>query len=650
MTYDEMVESVACEVCGKTPKLPPDECHRSMGRNRPLCNEHDKCRIFEKSEEQLIYVLSPIQNLFLRACPGCGKTEVVGLKAAYEIQRWNGKPGGIAVLTFTNNATEVIRQRVRQFAGIDKASYPHFIGTIDSWLHGYIAHPFGYVLTQYEGRDGDHSIRVIDHDSSAGFLNAFKTKYVVGKTRNPFANQFSFDLEAERFIFASGDKALDRARNSALLHPWQINDLSETKQRFLKGGFATYQDIEWLCYQILAKNTEFTKNLSKRFPFIIVDECQDLSWIQLKIFNKLKDQETILNFVGDLNQAIFKFKEVDPQKVEDFVTHGAFVELPLTSNYRSCQPIVDLCQRIVQGTIVTGEQASSLEQPCICVFYNATGMSDLTVWFEEYLNQFSIDIKKSAIITRNWKNVSRLRPSGHGDIKSHQKRLAMAIHLWKNGNIQSIEDSLKYLGRFLADKYFDSYSSISRHYYSPECVSSPMKWRIFLSQVLNLCLKNDSIKNLNQTWSAWAPCVRDQFGALARACFHIIEETLTVPIQPFPDLDGNSFRVPAKIGTDQVEDTLLPGDARSSSIRITTIHSVKGQTYDAVLVVSASSKQGTIDGHWTQWLENPQSEAARLSYVASSRPRQLLIWAISQPTKEERKQIKALGFHILEET
>lgn len=650
MTYEEMVESAACEICGKTPKLPPEECHRSMGRNRPLCNEHDKCRIFEKSEEQLIYVLSPIQNLFLRACPGCGKTEVVGLKAAYEIKRWNGKPGGIAVLTFTNNATEVIRQRVSQFAGIDKTSYPHFIGTIDSWLHGYVAHPFGYVLTQYEGINGDYSIRVIDASSSAGFLNSFKTRYVVGNTPNVFANQFFFDLETGRFVFASANQKLDNARKSVNLLGWQIRDLQETKQRFLKGGFATYQDIECLCYRILAENTEFAKRLSKRFPFIIVDECQDLSWIQLQILNKMKEQETILNFVGDLHQAIFEFKKVDPQNLEDFVTQKAFSELNLTSNYRSCQPIVDLCQQIVKGTFVTGEHTSFLEQNCICVFYEINKMSDLTAWFEEYLNQLSIDIKKSVIVTRNWRNVSRLRPAGHSDINSYQKRLAMAIHLWKNGNIQSIDDSLRYLGRFFADKYFDNYSSNSRLYYCPECISSPMKWRIFLSHVLNYCLENDLIKDLSQTWSTWAPYVRTEFGRISRECFPILEDTLTAQIQPFPDLDGGSFRVPNKIGTNQVEQTLSVTDAKSSSIRITTIHSVKGETYDAVLVVSASSRQGTPDGHWTQWLENSKSEAARLSYVASSRPRQLLVWAISQPTIDQKKQIKALGFHILGET
>ena len=38
------------------------------------------------SEEQLDFILHPIDNAcYLKACPGSGKTEVVGIKAAYEI-------------------------------------------------------------------------------------------------------------------------------------------------------------------------------------------------------------------------------------------------------------------------------------------------------------------------------------------------------------------------------------------------------------------------------------------------------------------------------------------------------------------------------------------------------------------------------------
>ena len=45
--------------------------------------------------------------------------------------------------------------------------------------------------------------------------------------------------------------------------------------------------------------------LSKRFPLIIIDECQDLSWVQLNILKKLQEQESTLHFIGDLNQAIY---------------------------------------------------------------------------------------------------------------------------------------------------------------------------------------------------------------------------------------------------------------------------------------------------------------------------------------------------------
>lgn len=40
----------------------------------------------ELCEEQVDFILHPINKpCFLKACPGSGKTEVVGIKAAYEI-------------------------------------------------------------------------------------------------------------------------------------------------------------------------------------------------------------------------------------------------------------------------------------------------------------------------------------------------------------------------------------------------------------------------------------------------------------------------------------------------------------------------------------------------------------------------------------
>ena len=145
--------------------------------------------------------------------------------------------------------------------------------------------------------------------------------------------------------------------------------------------------------------------------------------------------------------------------------------------------------------------------------------------------------------------------------------------------------------------------------------------------------------------------VRSQFGNIAREYHPIIENSITDTIPEFSDLNGNNFKTPPNIGTKSVLETLPYFFKREqiTNLRITTIHSVKGETFDAVLLVSAPSTRGTPDGHWTQWLANSKTEAARLAYVASSRPKHLLAWAVPEPIdKQAKDRIRNLGFHIIE--
>ena len=305
MNRNEKIEVLTHSICGKPPAMSPSECYDSKWATNPLCNECETCRIARNSDEQLDYVLSSIDDcIFLKACPGSGKTEVVGLKAAYEMSKWAKTPGGIAVLTFTNNAAEVIEKRVSQFGGVAKIGFPHFIGTIDSWLHGYIANPFAHMVTEYDGKSGDRSIRVIDNHSQADFLKVFKANYGLAQTGKPAANEYYFDVETRKYVFASANQKIDKKRNRQSLKEWQVTDLENTKLKFKKVGFATYQDIEHICHELLSEKPELARLLSLRFPLIIVDECQDLSWIQMQILDKMRSQGTALHFVGDLNQAI----------------------------------------------------------------------------------------------------------------------------------------------------------------------------------------------------------------------------------------------------------------------------------------------------------------------------------------------------------
>lgn len=642
-----MVEVVAHSVCSKPRDKSPADCFSILGYKNPLCNEFGKCRISEKSEKQLEYVLSSSKdNVFLKACPGSGKTEVVGLKAAYEFYRWDDSMGGIAVLTFTNSAANVIKKRISQFVGNKKTDYPHFVGTIDSWLHGFIAHPFGHLLTSYQGKNDDCSIRLTDASSRADFLNSFKTKYGLGKTGNASANQYYFDSESGKYIFSSGIQSVDGSRNAVVLKKWQREDLDNTKKKFMKAGFCNYQDMEYLCYQIFSSSDSFVKILSQRFPLIIIDECQDLSWVQLKILGFLKDSGSVVHLVGDLNQAIYEFKKVVPEKVLAFTKDNGLSTKELIENFRSCDDIVKICQNIVNSGKIEAKGKSNISPACICIEYKKDDISFLPSRFEKLLNKYDeVDIVNSAILARGWSTVSKLRPSGNDQVNKYQLRLAMAIYLWEKGGLQAIGDALTYMGHFIARKYFNNYSANSRYYYCPECINSHVKWRLFLSSVLDTCLNNKSaLTNLEQTWKDWAEKIKKEFSSIVKSRIDILQDALDVELHTFKELDGRSFQILKGYNSKKVMETLPIKLVQGVNIRITTIHSVKGETFDAVLLVSAPTAKGSQGGHWKEWLSDKSSEHARFAYVASSRPRKLLAWAIPPISKEEKQQIENVGF------
>lgn len=107
MIKKECQEKIANIICEKPVEITCEECY--LLDEGEICKGYKQCRIAEKTEEQLEYVLmSKEENVFLKACAGSGKTEVVGLKTAYEMKKWDSYNQGMAVLTFTNDATNVI--------------------------------------------------------------------------------------------------------------------------------------------------------------------------------------------------------------------------------------------------------------------------------------------------------------------------------------------------------------------------------------------------------------------------------------------------------------------------------------------------------------------------------------------------------------
>jgi len=631
------------------------------------------------TSEQIHFITQGIkQNCYLEACPGSGKTEVVGIKAAYEINHWKEKFSGISIVSFTNTAAKEIKNRVRRYAGIKGASHPHFIGTFDSFFYNYILYPYFHGYTGFKGVEGDFSPKtIIDERSDADFLKndryTVPTKFAVKNNRNiPIrANKYYFDLNKKDFFilppidnakkFISLTEMLQRPeqkqhinhlnRNSQWLTPKKIcKGFIETKENFWKDGFLTFKDAEFIVYKIFNKKENILKKFVRRFPIIIIDECQDLSPVQLLILQKLLDSGTNLFFIGDLNQAIYKFREVNPELIKEFIYKNSFKRLKLTNNFRSNQPIVNVFSKIFSNNI-RGQENTILRNSLILIEieYEESKIPKLIKRYKEIINEANTEAKKelikvdkSAIIIRGSTLIKKIKPY-QTESKNPLTNLAYAIYYWNlhNKSTDTINRAITLVGYFLSRIFYSGQGNQS-NYYCPENYSNT-QWRIFLASLLDYLsekfypFKNNDGKDI--TFRDFGKLIRDNLD-------NIISK---LPVRSFNNNALDKIRVEKGKSRIMINDD-IPIIEQQNNIRITTIHDIKGETLDSAMIVS--SKDGhSQGGFWKHWFNsNANSEEKieweRYGYVAFSRAKHLLVLATPKLDEEDKDYFRSIGFKI----
>jgi len=581
----------------------------------------------EFTDEQLKYINSSIEkHTFLEACPGSGKTEVVAAKVAKEISCWGKAPGGIAILSFANSATDELAKRISKHTNPGKSMYPHFLGTFDSFIYKNIVSPLVIDLTNYVGEGKDASIKIIEPSAFLGY----RTNYGYAARGKVFAHHFSFDLMNEKILFDTGDSILNRTLNALTLEEWQINDLVETKLKMLRGGFATYRDIEYLTLNVMKdlKFKNFVELLVKRYPLIVIDECQDLSKEQLFILQTLANNGAILHFVGDLHQAIYGFRDVEPAAVKQFTDDNNFEHFKLTRNFRSCQNIVNICAQLTDRHDITGD-VSWLNPRCIVAQYRNCP-TELIGFFEEKF----INFDNNVILSRGHSILRRFQTTV--DELNNIQKLALAIKLYNPDDMEVLKNSLQLLSEFIA--YHLKESSKANNFNCPQSINSNLAWRRFLCNTLTYFINSD-LYDMNISWSTWTKSAKSMIRALSKQDF--CSESIAMVLSP---LDEVNLKSPSGSANTAVSASLGPILKSNVEYRKSTIHGAKGETHDVTVVISSATAGN--DAHWMNWIKNPNSEAARFAYVASSRPRHYLIWAVKTLKEPEKEKLKAMGFCI----
>lgn len=316
-----------------------------------------------------VEIIKKDSSCYVQACPGSGKTTALLAKLIIFANKLPLEDGrGICVLTHTNVAIDEIKAKVGPKADV-LFSYPNFFGTIQTFLHKYVAaaalHYFygsqiqyvdndiakavllkkygnlerknklkRYIYCQIQSRE---HIATDDEINAWGGVDAMIAAKVI-KKKGPRSKKYLFQLKDYDFANIATDiqktirlknksivdkeerelilsTKIDWFNNKVIINQHEIRFVSESgnefvkiKEEMFKEGILSFEDAYDLAFRyIREKGLDYSSFSDKRFKYLFIDEVQDCDKQQAELIKSLfADDKVVVQRFGDYCQAIYE--------------------------------------------------------------------------------------------------------------------------------------------------------------------------------------------------------------------------------------------------------------------------------------------------------------------------------------------------------
>ncbi|MFF3350650.1 UvrD-helicase domain-containing protein [Streptomyces sp. NPDC002779] len=270
-------------------------------------------------QQQAVQATAPV---FVRACPGAGKTRV--LVERHCLTPPGPRRSGRVLLSFTNVAADELRQRCSGNRP-DLTAYPHYIGTFDSFLWRYLVRPFLPAAPTWQ--------HVLSWDQVPAA--------VVGWRKVPLSVfNFSYDLTTRRTRVTWEKPGMHLMNSRDTKEDYIAWAERKRDQLWQTRGYMTGHEVRIAALDHV-RDAAVTDLLRHRFFEIVVDEAQDCSELDLAILEHLHRAGLPLVIVADTDQGIYEWNDARPQDLRTF-TEQLPTHLELNGNWRSSPPVCQL--------------------------------------------------------------------------------------------------------------------------------------------------------------------------------------------------------------------------------------------------------------------------------------------------------------------
>jgi DNA helicase-2/ATP-dependent DNA helicase PcrA len=603
-------------------------------------------------------VLKSMETIDVAACPGSGKTTLLVAKLAMLAEKWRYHTRGICVLSHTN----VARREIEIYLGNTTAgrrllSYPHFIGTIHSFVIDFLSVPW---LTSI-----GYPIKIIDTEICLQRRwKALKLTTKQGLEKNHHDRKI---LSIKSTSFSVGDVTWGKGRLGENTDTYR--DIQRACQSSASQGYFCYDEMFIWAKDLLEKELSIDKVIRNRFPLLFIDEAQDNSDHQSAILKRIfldGDSPVIRQRFGDGNQAIFDSTLVEEATTDEFPTEGVKRSLP--DSHRFGQKIANLAdplgilpyrlkgegpkKRLASGMLDARHTIFLFDEINVGLVLDAYGKLLIQTFSEQELRDGTFSavghIHSDKGDTNKPRHVGHYWPLYDPQLTTHDSNPDTFVQYVFAGLERANATGETHMA---IEKIASGILRLSRMANAPETLTHRRHHHRY---VFELLAESPDVRRLYQDLIARTVVTRE---ILTKEIWethwrNVVQQIAdTIAGSSSSGAEAESFLswteklqdIPSSLETTKSRDNLYPypADDPKVHIRVGSIHSVKGETHTATLLLETFWYAHNLE-LLSPWLDGRksggQSETERqkyrlkLHYVAMTRPTHLLCLAMKQST------------------
>ena len=264
------------------------------------------------------------------AGPGSGKTFVITHRIKYLIEGPGINPAHILVVTFSRAAAKEMKDRFEKLCSKSLVTF----GTFHSVFFNLLKTAYGFSSEQIASDELRYTL----------IKELIKRNSIENEDINTLAGNLLNEI------------ALVKQDNISIKNYYSNSISSDTFKKIYRDyegelearGKLDFEDMLSLTYELLSERSDILKAVQNRYRYILVDEFQDINFLQYNIIKLMAGEKQNITVVGDDDQSIYRFRGARPEIMLGFERDFRNAKkVFLDINFRSSTQIVNASTKLI---------------------------------------------------------------------------------------------------------------------------------------------------------------------------------------------------------------------------------------------------------------------------------------------------------------